>query len=84
MLYGALGTGTASGDGELRVSRLCLGTMNFGPQTNEQDSARIMDHAHERGITPKTAPIGVGLGLPRIGAPEPLPAVAGCESGCGV
>jgi tRNA-2-methylthio-N6-dimethylallyladenosine synthase len=40
--------------------------------------------AHERGITPKTAPIGVGLGLPRIGAPEPLPAVAGCESGCGV
>src|SRR5439155_11057511 len=27
-----------------------LGTMNFGPQTNEQDSARIMDHAHERGI----------------------------------
>jgi len=37
--------------------------------------------AHERGITPKTAPIGVGLGLPRIGTPEPLPA-AGCESGC--
>ncbi|WP_308166734.1 tRNA (N6-isopentenyl adenosine(37)-C2)-methylthiotransferase MiaB [Nocardia albiluteola] len=35
--------------------------------------------AHERGITPKTAPIGVGLGLPRIGAPEPLPAVAGCD-----
>ncbi len=40
--------------------------------------------SHERGITPKTAPIGVGLGLPRIGAPEPLPAAAGCASGCEV
>ncbi|WP_282786081.1 tRNA (N6-isopentenyl adenosine(37)-C2)-methylthiotransferase MiaB, partial [Nocardia sp. CC201C] len=40
--------------------------------------------AHERGVTPKTAPIGVGLGLPRIGTPEPLPAAAGCDSGCGL
>ncbi|MCM6774189.1 tRNA (N6-isopentenyl adenosine(37)-C2)-methylthiotransferase MiaB [Nocardia sp. CDC159] len=39
--------------------------------------------AHERGVTPKTAPIGVGLGIPRIGAPEPVPAAAGCGSGCG-
>ncbi|WP_308221141.1 tRNA (N6-isopentenyl adenosine(37)-C2)-methylthiotransferase MiaB [Nocardia sputi] len=39
--------------------------------------------AHERGVTPKTAPIGVGLGLPRIGAPVPEPAVAGCSTGCG-
>ncbi len=38
--------------------------------------------AHERGITPKTAPIGVGLGLPRIGAPEPVAATAGCDTGC--
>jgi len=34
----------------LKVSRLCLGTMNFGPQTSEQDSFRIMDRAHELGI----------------------------------
>jgi aryl-alcohol dehydrogenase-like predicted oxidoreductase len=34
----------------LRVSRLCLGTMNFGPQTNEADSFKIMDRAHEHGI----------------------------------
>lgn len=34
----------------LRVSRLCLGTMNFGPRTNEQDSSRIMDRALEHGI----------------------------------
>ena len=34
----------------LRVSRLCLGTMNFGPQTSEADSFAIMDRALERGI----------------------------------
>src|ERR687885_1015233 len=34
----------------LQVSRLCLGTMNFGPQTSEADSFTIMDHALELGI----------------------------------
>ena len=34
----------------LKVSRLCLGTMNFGPQTSEPDSHAIMDHALELGI----------------------------------
>lgn len=34
----------------LRVSRLCLGTMNFGPQTTEADSHTIMDRALEHGI----------------------------------
>ncbi len=34
----------------LQVSRLCLGTMNFGPQTSEEDSFRIMDRALEHGI----------------------------------
>lgn len=34
----------------LKVSRLCLGTMNFGPQTTEEDSFAIMDHALELGI----------------------------------
>lgn len=34
----------------LSVSRLCLGTMNFGPQTNEADSFAIMDRALEHGI----------------------------------
>jgi aryl-alcohol dehydrogenase-like predicted oxidoreductase len=34
----------------LRVSRLCLGTMNFGPQTTEDDSFTIMDSAVEFGI----------------------------------
>lgn len=34
----------------LRVSRLCLGTMNFGPHASEADSHKIMDRALEHGI----------------------------------
>jgi NDP-hexose 2,3-enoyl reductase len=34
----------------LRVSRLCLGTMNFGVQTTEPDSFAIMDRAVETGM----------------------------------
>ena len=34
----------------LKVSRLCLGTMNFGPETTEADSFEIMDKALEHGI----------------------------------
>lgn len=34
----------------LLVSKLCLGTMNFGPQTTEADSFAIMDRALELGI----------------------------------
>ena len=31
----------------VKVSRLCLGTMNFGPETTEADSFAIMDRALE-------------------------------------
>jgi aryl-alcohol dehydrogenase-like predicted oxidoreductase len=34
----------------LKVSRLCLGCMNFGADSSEPDSFRIMDHALEHGI----------------------------------
>jgi aryl-alcohol dehydrogenase-like predicted oxidoreductase len=34
----------------LRVSELCLGTMNFGPQTTEADAGVVMDRALEHGI----------------------------------
>jgi aryl-alcohol dehydrogenase-like predicted oxidoreductase len=34
----------------LMVSRLCIGTMNFGPLTSEADSFQIMDKALEVGI----------------------------------
>jgi len=34
----------------LKVSRLCLGTMNFGWHTSEQDSFKLMDKAVDLGI----------------------------------
>ena len=34
----------------LKVSRLCLGTMNFGPLSSEEDSYAIMDKSLELGI----------------------------------
>ena len=33
-----------------KVSRLCLGTMNFGPSTEEKEAYRIMDAAVEAGV----------------------------------
>jgi aryl-alcohol dehydrogenase-like predicted oxidoreductase len=41
---------THLGRSGLSVSRLCLGTMNFGPLTSPEDSRAIMDRAHEVGI----------------------------------
>ena len=34
----------------MKVSKLCLGTMNFGPYTDEKDAFTIMDRALEAGI----------------------------------
>lgn len=34
----------------LKVSKLCLGTMNFGPRTSEKESFEIMDAALEHGV----------------------------------
>lgn len=34
----------------LRVTPLCLGTMNFGPYSTEEESHAIMDKAHDLGI----------------------------------
>jgi aryl-alcohol dehydrogenase-like predicted oxidoreductase len=41
---------THLGRSGLSVSRLCLGTMNFGPETSEEDSHTIMDRALDEGI----------------------------------
>ncbi len=41
---------TRLGRSGLNVSRLCLGTMNFGPETSEADSFAILDRALENGI----------------------------------
>ncbi len=41
----------ALGRAGVKVSRLCLGTMNFGPETSEEESRAIMDRALDAGIT---------------------------------
>ncbi|MDA8032926.1 MAG: aldo/keto reductase [Actinomycetota bacterium] len=41
---------THLGRSGLVVSRLCLGTMNFGPLTDEADAHALMDKAHDHGI----------------------------------
>ena len=41
---------THLGRSGLTVSRLCLGTMNFGERTSEAESHGIMDSAHSHGI----------------------------------
>lgn len=41
---------THLGRSGLTVSKLCLGTMNFGPHTQESEAFAIMDAAHEAGL----------------------------------
>lgn len=41
---------TYLGSTGLQVSRLCLGTMNFGPVTDEKEAFAIMDEALDEGI----------------------------------
>ncbi len=38
------------GRSALRVSALCLGTMNFGPRTSESESFAILDEAVAAGV----------------------------------
>ncbi|WP_017811372.1 MULTISPECIES: aldo/keto reductase [Paenibacillus] len=38
------------GKSGLKVSQICLGTMNFGPVTDEKESFRIMDAALDAGV----------------------------------
>lgn len=51
----------------LKVSRLCLGTMTFGLQCDEEASRAIMDHAFDAGIdffdTADVYPLGGGVEL---------------------
>lgn len=41
---------TQLGKAGVKVSKLCLGTMNFGPYASEEDSFKIMNRAVELGI----------------------------------
>jgi len=56
---------TQLGGTGLRVSRLCLGTMTFGLQTNEEVSRSILDVAAHQGVnfldTADVYPLGGGL-----------------------
>ena len=38
------------GDSQLKVSRLCVGAMMFGDQTDEPVAREIVAHAHDHGI----------------------------------
>jgi aryl-alcohol dehydrogenase-like predicted oxidoreductase len=60
------------GNTGLLVSKLCLGTMTFGLQSDETTSAAIMDRAAEGGITFfDTADVyPLGGGLPTVGRTE--------------
>ncbi|RFA08063.1 aldo/keto reductase [Subtercola boreus] len=62
---------THLGRSGLTVSRLCLGTMNFGPQTPEPDSFSIMDSALANGINFFDTANGYGGSLGR-GATEEI------------
>ena len=41
---------TKLGKSNLTVSKVCLGTMHFGPRTSEADAFKIMDKALDMGI----------------------------------
>ncbi|GAA1780013.1 aldo/keto reductase [Pseudarthrobacter sulfonivorans] len=59
---------------DLRVSRLCLGTMTFGFQTDEAESNAILDKAFDEGInfidTANVYPLGEDLS--RVGVTESI------------
>lgn len=65
---------TTFGKTGVTVSRLCLGTMTFGLQTDEPAAREIMDHAFEAGITFfDTADVyPVGGSLETVGATEEI------------
>ena len=56
----------------LRVSPLCLGTMNFGPETTEADSFAIMDRALEQGINFFDTANVMAVGKPGEGVTEQI------------
>jgi 1-deoxyxylulose-5-phosphate synthase len=65
---------TSFGKTGLKVSRLVLGTMTFGLQTDEKESVRILDKAAEAGInfidSADVYPLGGGLST--VGATESI------------
>lgn len=56
----------------MKVSRLCLGTMNFACQTSEQDCFRMMDEALDMGINFFDTADAYGAGLEDRGGAEKI------------
>lgn len=54
----------------LKVSRICLGTMNFGPKTDEKEAFAIMDRALDAGIN--FFDTANGYGRPKTGWTEEI------------
>ena len=44
MIYSKLG------DTDIKISKICLGTMTFGEQNSENESASLMNFAFEKGV----------------------------------
>ncbi|WP_137724804.1 tRNA (N6-isopentenyl adenosine(37)-C2)-methylthiotransferase MiaB [Prescottella subtropica] len=73
-------------DGDLRPGDVITAVVTGAAPHHLVADGSILTHrrtragdSFERGVTPKTPPIGVGLGLPQVGAPAPLPAQMGCN-----
>lgn len=67
---------TKFGSTGLTVSRLCLGTMTFGLQTDEKTSNAILDTAAEAGVnfldTADVYPLGGGFDMGTVGRTEEI------------
>jgi len=57
---------TSLGNTGLRVSRLCLGTMTFGKQTDEPEALRILDRAADGGVNFIDTADGYPMGMPDL------------------
>lgn len=63
---------TNLGNIHMKVSRLCLGTMNFGVRTDEKEAFRIMDMALEAGINFFDTANNYGMAIEKEGITEEL------------
>ena len=73
---------TRLGRSGLKVSRLCLGTMNFGNFTDEKESFRIMDAALDAGINFFDTADNYGLATKNWGISEKIIGKWFAQGGC--
>ena len=56
----------------LRVSEICLGTMTFGFQSEQDEASRIMDAAYDGGVNFIDTSDVYPIGAPQVGATEEI------------